>query len=81
MQTMQLDREAVMTLSQETQTKTPKMSMFSITQARGRLRGGPKATTDTNGKGGDGMKDVKGDRGGPKMYRVVRSYLGLAKIL
>ena len=70
-----------MILSQETQTKTSKMSMFGITQARGRLQGGPKAITDTDGKGRDSTKDVEGDRRGPKMYRVVRSYLGLAKML
>ena len=39
------------------------------------------AITDTVGEGGDTMKDVEGDRGGPKIYRVVRRYLGPAKMV
>ena len=39
------------------------------------------AITNTVGEGGDTMKDVEGDRGGPKIYIVVRRYLGPAKIV
>jgi hypothetical protein len=51
--------------------RTPEMLMFSITRARGRLQGGPKAITDTVGEGGDTMICGEGDRGGLKIYRVV----------
>jgi hypothetical protein len=37
--------------------------------------------TNTVGEGGNTMKDVKGNRGGPKIYRVVQRYLGPVKIV
>ena len=61
--------------------KTPKRSMFSITRARGRLRGGLYDITNTVGKGRRGTKDVEGGRRGPKVFRDVRRCLGPAKLL
>jgi hypothetical protein len=70
-----------MILSQETQTK-PKMLIFSIIRARGRLQGGPKAITDTIGEERDTMICGKGDRGGLKIYRVVlQSGLKICKVV
>ena len=42
--------------------KTPKRSMFSITQARGRLQGGLYDITNTVGEGRDSTKEVKEGR-------------------
>jgi hypothetical protein len=39
------------------------------------------AITNTVGEGGNTTKGVEGDRGCPKMYRVVRRYFGPAKIV
>ena len=39
------------------------------------------AITNTVGKGGNTTKDVEGDRGGPKIYRVVQRYLGPVKMV
>jgi hypothetical protein len=39
------------------------------------------AITNTVGEGANTTKGVKGDRGCPKMYRVVRRYFGPAKIV
>jgi hypothetical protein len=37
------------------------------------------AITNTVGDGGNTMKGAEGDRGGPKIYIVVRKYFGPAK--
>jgi hypothetical protein len=39
------------------------------------------AITNTVGEGGNTMQDVGGDRGGLKMYIVVRRYLGPVKMV
>ena len=39
------------------------------------------AITNTVGEGGDTTKDVEGNRGGLKIYRVIRRYLGPAKMV
>jgi hypothetical protein len=39
------------------------------------------AITNTIGEGGNTMKGVEGDRGGPKIYRIVQRYFGPAKIV
>jgi hypothetical protein len=39
------------------------------------------AITNTVGEGGNTTKDVRGDRGGPKMYIVVQRYLGPVKMV
>jgi hypothetical protein len=39
------------------------------------------AIINTVGEGGDSMKGVKGDRGGPKIYIVVQRFLGPAKMV
>jgi hypothetical protein len=57
------------------------LHQFSITRVRGRLQGGQMAITNTVREGGNTTKDVRGDRGGPKMYIVVQRYLGPAKMV
>jgi hypothetical protein len=39
------------------------------------------AITNTVGEGGNNMKGAKGDRGGPKIYIVVRRYFRPAKMV
>jgi hypothetical protein len=39
------------------------------------------AITNTIGKGGNTMKDVKGDRGGPKIFRTCENGLKLSEDL
>jgi hypothetical protein len=39
------------------------------------------AITNTIVEGGNTTKGVEGDRGGPKIYRIVQRYLGPAKMV
>jgi hypothetical protein len=39
------------------------------------------AITNTIGDGGDSTKGAEWNRGGPKIYRIVRRYLGPAKMV
>jgi hypothetical protein len=79
-----------MMLGQENQTKTPKC-LFSITQARGRRRGGLNSYRQRrgmlNGNGRDyswGICDTWYELGHPKMFRVhetVSLKFGLVRFL